>query len=73
MSARTHPLSHTLIFSARDIPALPGTSVRRSGFPEYAQLSLSHMGLMLPGSDPVFGRNGTSRECMHYFANRPAE
>lgn len=68
MAGRTHPLSRTFVFGPQDAAAALGMSVRNDAFPEYQQLSLSHLGLMIPGADPTFGREGSSRECGHYYA-----
>ena len=46
--------------------------MRRTGFPQYGRLGAAHTGLVVRASDPVLGRNGTSRECSHYFARADA-
>ncbi|MEY4642198.1 MAG: hypothetical protein RLZZ227_2192 [Pseudomonadota bacterium] len=72
MAARTHPQSHTYVYSRQQVSAAAAMTLRLTAFPEYRRLSLSHLGLMLPGSDTTFGRDRTSRECGHYFSISPA-
>lgn len=67
MRARSHPLSHTFLFTAQALDPAPGMTLRRAGFPEYGRLSAAHTGLVVRASDPVLGSGGTSRECSHYF------
>ncbi len=68
MAERTHPLSHTVLYSRKLLPAQPGQTVINTYYPDERKLlSLSHQGLMLPMHDPEFGWNGASRDCGHYF------
>jgi esterase/lipase len=66
MASNTHPASHTLLYSQYPYVGDERTEVVMSSAPVQRVLSVSHLGLMTPPSDPHYGRAGRYRNCGHY-------
>lgn len=66
MESNTHPASHTLLYSQYPYRGDERTEVVISNAPVQRVLSVSHLGLMTPPSDPHYGRAGRYRNCGHY-------
>ncbi|MGV3591124.1 MAG: alpha/beta hydrolase [Gammaproteobacteria bacterium] len=66
MEGNTHPASHTLLYSQYPYRGDERTEVVISNAPVQRVLSVSHLGLMTPPSDPYYGRAGRYRNCGHY-------
>jgi esterase/lipase len=59
-----------LFYSAREIPSDEVTDrmeIVRSDFSAQRILSAAHTGLLLPASDPHYGKDGDYKNCSHYF------
>jgi len=66
MATNSHPLSRTLLYSRHPVTPARGVTVVDSNLSQQDILSLSHLGLMIPPTDPYFGRDGAYRNCGHY-------
>ena len=66
MATNTNPHSHTLLYSQHSHQATGKITVINSNGPQLGVSSVSHLGLMIPPTDPIFGREGDYKNCSHY-------
>jgi len=70
----TNPLNRMILYSAKATPAPDPTGrveVVNSLFPEQKILSSAHTAIVIPPSDPHYGKEGDYANCMHYFGKAP--
>lgn len=74
MTAAMHPANQLLWYSTMP-PKRNGDPARlqwmNSAVPEQRILSSAHTAIVLPASDPHYGRNGDYSNCAHYYPHEP--
>jgi esterase/lipase len=67
MKKLKHEKNYLLLYSQYQRSEPEPIRVVNSHFPAKHQLSLAHTGLSIPAHDPHYGKNGSYRNCSHYY------